>query len=107
MVAVKARSSLGASNVYGIGHNSRCAEILWREEDGPVAVLTQLIQGDDYQWGPLMAGAVRVDPGCGIVFVLRGILRFEPHRGGEGAGMRGPRHWRGPLPPDGVWKGDL
>ncbi len=24
----------------------------------PVAVLTQLVQGDDYQWGPLMAGAL-------------------------------------------------
>ncbi len=24
----------------------------------PVAVLTQLVQGDDYQWGALMAGAL-------------------------------------------------
>ena len=53
----------------------------------PVAVLTQLVQGDDYQWGSADGrGAVRVDPGGAAVLVLRGVLREFVDGGGEGVG---------------------
>ena len=42
----------------------------------PVAVLTQLVQGDDYQWGALMAGALfGSHPGGAALLVLRRVLR--------------------------------
>ena len=42
----------------------------------PVAILTELVSGDVYQWGALMAGsAARIAAGCDLLLVLRRLLR--------------------------------
>ena len=51
----------------------------------PVGVVTELVEGDVYHWGSLMAGrAVRLAAGRRAVFVLRRVLRLGPDRRGQG-----------------------
>ena len=51
----------------------------------PVAVLTQLVEGDVYHWGSLMAGALLGSiPVALVLLLLRRALRLEPDRRGEG-----------------------
>ena len=48
----------------------------------PVGVLTQLVEGDVYHWGSLMAGALfGLAAGGDPLLVLRRALRLEPDRG--------------------------
>ena len=41
----------------------------------PVGVITELVEGDVYHWGSLMAGALLIFAGCDPVFILRRALR--------------------------------
>ena len=51
----------------------------------PVGVTSELVRGDVFYWGELMAGrAVGLDPGRLRLFVLCRILRVRHHRIGEG-----------------------
>ena len=51
----------------------------------PVGVLTELVRGDIFEWGALMAGrAVRLAAGRHPLFVLRRLLRLVDDRRGEG-----------------------
>ena len=52
----------------------------------PVGVIAELIRGDVFYWGQLMAGrAARLDPGGDHLFVLRRALRRRPDLGlGQG-----------------------
>ena len=55
----------------------------------PVAVLTQLVEGDVYHWGSLMAGALLGSIPVAIVLqLLRRALCQQPDRGGEGVAGR-------------------
>ena len=57
----------------------------------PVGVIAELIRGDVFYWGQLMAGgAARLDPGGDHLLVLRRALRRRPDRG-FGQGMNGTR----------------
>jgi len=62
----------------------------------PVAILTELVTGDVYQWGSLMAGSLLGSVPVAIIYFLRGVLCVVDDRRGEGvAGARGPdRHGR-------------
>ena len=51
----------------------------------PVGVLTELVRGDVYEWGALMAGALaRIAAGCSALLVLCRLLRVVNDRCGEG-----------------------
>ena len=51
----------------------------------PVGVVTELVEGDVYHWGPLMAGALaRLAAGRLHLFVLRRVLRLRADRIGQG-----------------------
>ena len=59
----------------------------------PVGVTSELIRGDVFFWGPLMAGALlRIDPGRDRLFVLCRALRRRIDRIGEGM-MVNIRRW--------------
>ena len=46
----------------------------------PVGVIAELIRGDVFYWGQLMAGGIaRVDPSCAHLLVLRRALRCWPY----------------------------
>jgi ABC-type glycerol-3-phosphate transport system permease component len=50
----------------------------------PVGVLTELVEGDVYHWGSLMAGApAGLAAGRDLLFVLRRALRLLPDRRGQ------------------------
>jgi multiple sugar transport system permease protein len=70
------------------------------EKTVPVGVLTQLVEGDVYHWGALMAGALFgslpvVDP----LLVLCRVLRLQPHRRGEGIAALQRKPWMPGTPP--------
>ena len=51
----------------------------------PVGAITELVEGDVYHWGSLMAAALFGSlPGRDHVFVFRRVLRLEPDRSGQG-----------------------
>jgi len=51
----------------------------------PVAILTELVSGDVYQWGALSGGLpARLAAGCDLLFAVRRLLRLVADRGGEG-----------------------
>ena len=51
----------------------------------PVGAITELVEGDVYHWGSLMAAALtRLAAGSDPLFVLRRVLCVEPDRRGEG-----------------------
>ena len=53
----------------------------------PVGVLTELVEGDVYHWGALMAGALLGSlPVAIALLVLRRVLRLGDDRRGQGVG---------------------
>ena len=55
----------------------------------PVGVVSELIRGDIYFWGQLMAGrAAGLGPGGPRLFLLCRVLRHRPDRLGEGLAAR-------------------
>ena len=55
------------------------------EKTVPVGVTSELIRGDVFYWGELMAGRIaRLDPGRLRLFVLCRALRLRHHRLGKG-----------------------
>ena len=56
----------------------------------PVGVITELVEGDVYHWGALMAGALLGSlPVAVRLFVLRRVLRRRHDRRGEGVEAEG------------------
>ena len=54
----------------------------------PVGVVTELVEGDVYHWGSLMAGALLGSlPVADALLVLRRVLRLGAHRRREGIGL--------------------
>ena len=49
----------------------------------PVGVVSELIRGDIFFWGQLMAGALLGSVPVALVYSLRRVLRHRPHRLGE------------------------
>ena len=50
----------------------------------PVGAITELVEGDVYHWGSLMAAALAgIDSGGDALFVFCRVLRHRPHRCGE------------------------
>ena len=62
----------------------------------PVGAITELVEGDVYHWGSLMAAALFGSlPGGDHVLVFRRVLRLEPDRSGQGIAAAG---WDGRHP---------
>ena len=58
----------------------------------PVAILTELVTGDVYQWGALMAGSLLGSlPVAHLLLVLRRLLRLLADGCGEGVILAAPR----------------
>ena len=81
--------------IYALTFTSSSDEIT-----ASVGITSELIRGDIYFWGSLMAGAdARLRPHRHPLRLLPRLLRLRPHRGrAEVAGARAPRRSSRPMP---------